>query len=233
MNQDVIWDYFQNEGVDAFRLASPRLRFLVNRLQPRESVLNIGVGSGTLEMLAARKGVEIWSLDPSERAVENLRNELGASERAKVGYSQRIPFPDEQFDVVVMSEVIEHLEPKVRDASLLEVRRVLRPGGRLIGTVPARERLEDSEVVCPKCGDRFHRWGHQASFDVASMSALLQHNFMIETVHERFFNDWESAGWGRRLSGIIKKFLSWRGLGPYGVARNIFFAVRKSSESSQ
>lgn len=233
MNQDVIWDYFQNEGVDAFRLASPRLEFLVNRLEPRECVLNIGVGSGALETLAARKGIEIWSLDPSERAVENLRKGLGVGERAQVGYSQRIPFPDEQFDAVVMSEVIEHLEPKMRDASLSEVRRVLRAGGRLLGTVPARERLEDSEVVCPKCGIRFHRWGHQASFDVTSMRGLLQRDFLIETVHERFFNEWESTGWVRRLSGLVKKFLSWRGLGIYGVARNIFFVARKPSESPQ
>jgi SAM-dependent methyltransferase len=230
MNQDVIWDYFQNEGVNAFRGASPRLEFLVNRLKPGERVLNIGVGSGALEALALRKGIEIWSLDPNERAVESLRKGVGVGARAQVGYSHHIPFPDNHFDVIVMSEVIEHLEPSARHASLIEVRRVLLPGGRLIGTVPARERLEDSEVVCPKCGDRFHRWGHQASFDVASMSAILQHDFVIKTVHERFFNEWDSASWGRRLSGLVKRFLSWRGLGTYGLARNIFFVACKRTE---
>jgi SAM-dependent methyltransferase len=233
MNQDVIWDYFQNEGVEAFGQASPRLEFLLRQLRRADRALNIGVGSGAFEQMAARNGIDIWALDPSERAVEKLRADLGLGERARVGYSQSLPFPDDYFDAVIMSEVIEHLEKEVREASLVEASRVLRPGGRLIGTVPARERLEESEVVCPKCGERFHRWGHQASFDMSSMSTLLQGEFIVETVQEIFFNDWDSASWGRRLTGLVKKFLSWRGLGPYGTARSIFFVARKPVAQSR
>jgi SAM-dependent methyltransferase len=228
MNQDAIWDHFQNEGLNAFSQASPRLEYLVRRLKPGERVLNVGVGSGHLEHLAAAKGVEIWALDPNERSSEKLRNGLGIGQRAQVGYSQDMPFPDGHFDSVIMSEVLEHLEAEVREKTLAEVRRVLRPGGRLIGTVPARERLDESEVVCPNCEHHFHRWGHQASFDVPAMAATLQRNFEIETVHERFFNEWDSAGWVRRAGGLLKKFLSWRAIGPYGVARNIFFVARKA-----
>lgn len=227
MSQDVIWDHFQNEGVAAFGRANPRLEFLVARLRPAERVLNIGVGSGVLERLAAAKGVQIWALDPSARAIEKLREALPIGERAQCGYSQRIPFPDDQFDAVIMSEVIEHLDPDVRDKTLDEVNRVLRPGGRFMGTVPARERLEDNSVVCPNCEQRFHRWGHQASFDTDSATKLLERRFVVERIHERFFNEWASASWPRRLTGLIKKFLSWRGLGTYGVARSIFFVARK------
>jgi SAM-dependent methyltransferase len=228
-NQDVIWDHFQNEGVDAFSRADPRLEFLVRRLAPGEQALNIGVGSGLLETLAARKGVEIWALDPSERAIDKLRARLGLGERAQVGYSQDLPFPSDRFDAVVMSEVLEHLEDSIRVKSLAEVCRVLKPGGQLIGTVPARERLAESEVVCPNCEHHFHRWGHQATFDKDSMTALLTSWFAIETVEERFLNEWESVGWGRRITGLLKKFLSWRGLGTYGDARNIVFVARKPS----
>ena len=232
MNQDVIWDHFQNEGVAAFSQARPRLEFLVRQLKAGERVLDIGVGSGELEALAARNGVEIWALDPSQRTVDHLRDSLKLGERAQAGYSQDLPFPRDQFDVVVMTEVLEHLDDDVRNQSLAEARRVLRPGGRLIGTVPARERLEESEVVCPSCEHHFHRWGHQASFDMSSMTALLRQFFAIETVHERFFNEWESVGWGHRMTGLLKKFLSWRGLGTYGVARNIFFIARKTTEQA-
>jgi len=233
MNQDVIWDHFQNEGVESFSQAGPRLEFLVRQLRPGERVLDIGVGSGFLEVLAARKGVEIWALDPSERAIERLRASLAVGERAQQGYSQNMPFPDDQFDAVIMSEVIEHLDVEVRDKALSEVLRVLRPGGRLIGTVPANEILKESEVVCPNCEHHFHRWGHQASFDIASMTALLRRNFIVWTVHDRFFNEWESASWGGRLTGLLKKFLSWRSLGPYGNARNIFFVACKRAADPQ
>jgi ubiquinone/menaquinone biosynthesis C-methylase UbiE len=124
------------------------LEFLVRRLQRGERVLNVGVGNGTLERLATMKGCDVWCLDPSEQAIDRLRTELQLGERAKVGFSQAMPFPDEHFDVVVMSEVLEHLDPDVFQTTLSEVRRVLRKGGRFIGTVPARERLEDSLVVC-------------------------------------------------------------------------------------
>ena len=232
MSQDLIWDHFQNEGVAAFSGASPRLEFLIRQVRQGERVLNVGVGSGELEALAQRKGIDIWALDPGERAVERVRKLLSLGDQAQVGYSQDMPFPGNHFDAVIMTEVLEHLDDGVRERSLVEVHRVLKDGGRLIGTVPARERLEDSQVVCPKCGDRFHRWGHKAAFSVASLTALLESHFAIETIDERFFNEWNSVGWGRRATGLVKKFLSWRGLGTYGIARNIFFVVRKTARSS-
>jgi SAM-dependent methyltransferase len=231
MNQDHIWDHFQNQALAHFDDAGPRLEFLARRLRPGERVLNIGVGAGTLEELALRKGVEIWSLDPSERTIERLRERLGVGERAQAGYSQAPPFPAGQFDAVIMSEVLEHLDPAICEATLEQVHRILRQGGRFIGTVPARERLELAEVVCPSCDHHFHRWGHQASFDVPALRELLGDKFSVDRIEEQFFNEWDSAGWSRRAAGLLKKFLSWRGLGPYGVARNIYFCVSKAGAS--
>jgi SAM-dependent methyltransferase len=229
--QDAIWDHFQNEGAASFAGATPRLEFLVKQLRRGERALNIGVGSGELETLAQRKGVDIWALDPSERAIAQLRHRLSLGDRAQAAYGQDAPFPSNHFDVVIMSEVLEHLEPEIRASTLGQVYRMLKPGGRLIGTVPARERLEVLEVVCPNCSHHFHRWGHQSSFTVESMGAVLGERFALDTIHERFFNEWDSAGWGRRAAGLLKKFLSWRGLGPYGVARNIYFCVRKPADA--
>lgn len=231
MGQEAIWDHFQNEGAAAFDGAAPRLQFLLRHIRPSERVLNIGVGTGLFETLADAKGVEIWSLDPSERAIAQVRKKLDLGERAQAGYGQKVPFPSDHFDVVVMTEVLEHLDEEVRLATVGEVYRLLRPGGRFIGTVPARERLELAEVVCPRCEHHFHRWGHQSSFDVQSLGALLGERFQIDTIHERFFNEWESVGWTRRMSGLLKKFLSWRGIGTYGTARNIYFCVRKTEPS--
>lgn len=226
-DQQKIWDHFQNEGVESFSQSQGRLEFLVRRLRPSTRVLNIGVGNGLLEAMAARKGVEIWSLDPSDRAIANLQRALNLGERAQVGFCQSMPFPDGHFDVVVMSEVLEHLDEEILRATLAEVRRVLRVGGGFIGTVPAREKLEDSLVICPHCGVPFHRWGHKQSFDVDRLSSVLSSHFSLDSVHERFFIDWESAGTWRKLQGLIKKFLSWRGIGTYGIGRNIYFSAEK------
>lgn len=228
VGQEKIWEHFQNEGVASFSRSQGRLEFLARRLSPAKRALNIGVGNGALELLAATKGVDIWSLDPSERAIDSLRQSLGMREKAQAGYCQAVPFPDAHFDIVIMSEVLEHLDEAVLEKTLDEVHRVLRAGGAFIGTVPARENLAESLVVCPHCGLQFHRWGHKSSFDINRLSAILATRFTVDEVSERFFIDWESVGWRRRLQGIIKKFLSWRGVGTYGVYRNIFFSVRKT-----
>lgn len=227
-DQQKIWDHFQNEGVDSFAQSQGRLEFLVRHLQAGTRALNIGVGNGALERIAAGKGVDIWSLDPSGRAIEGLRQELNLGEKAQAGFSQAIPFPDEYFDAVVMSEVLEHLDDEVLEATLVEVKRVLRPGGKFIGTVPAREKLESSIVVCPSCGLQFHRWGHKRSFSVDTLTSVLKRYLLVESAREKFFIDWESVGWWRKLQGLVKKFLSWRGIGSYGICRNIYFSARKS-----
>ena len=229
LNQEKIWDHFQNEGIDSFSQSRGRLEFLVRRLSPGTRVLNIGVGNGLFESLALSRGLEVWSLDPSERAIERLRQSLALESRAQVGYSQEMPFPDAHFDAVVMSEVLEHLDDEVLTKTLQQVRRVLKNGAVLMGTVPAREILAQSYVVCPHCSQGFHRWGHQRSFDVPSLSRTLGTVFRVHTAKEYFFIDWDSVGVWRKLQGLVKKFLSWRGIGTYGASRNIFFSVEKTA----
>lgn len=227
MGQEAIWDHFQNEGVKSFELGTPRISFLLRKLVVGERVLNIGVGAGALERSALAKGVEMWALDPSMRAIESLRADLQLGDRAQTGYSQDIPFPDDHFDAVVMSEVIEHLDESILEQTFAEVRRVLRPGGRFLGTVPANEDLSNSEVVCPNCSHQFHKWGHVLSFSNRDLASRLSKHFKVDAIGEHHFIDWELVGWGRRFQGLIKKFLSWRRVGTYGVHRNLYFLARK------
>src|SRR6266446_5849346 len=51
-NQDVVWDYYQNEVPEYFAASYARLRFLANRIQNASSVLNIGCGTAIFEQLA-------------------------------------------------------------------------------------------------------------------------------------------------------------------------------------
>ena len=87
---------------------------------------------------------------------------------------------------------------------------------------------EQCEILL-RNGHRFHRWGHQRTFDIAAMRALLQRRFSPEIVEERFFNDWHSTTWSRRVAGLIKKLLSKCEIGTYGTARSIFFVALKSA----
>lgn len=94
MEQERIWDYFQNEGLKNHAFPEARQRFMLKYLKAGQTVLDIGVGSGALERLALTKGVDIHALDPSERAIKRLREELKLGDKARVGYAQQIPLAD-------------------------------------------------------------------------------------------------------------------------------------------
>ena len=131
MSQDRIWDHFQNQDAESFADGYARQRALARMVQAGEQVLNIGVGAGDLERLAAARGAVVHVLDPNETSVEEIRQRLDLGERARSGYADRIPFDSGRFDVVLMTEVVEHLALEVLPAALGEVWRVLRAGGRL------------------------------------------------------------------------------------------------------
>ncbi len=231
MQQEKIWDYFQGERVDSFEGNATRLNFLARRLAPADRrVLNVGVGNGHLERtIRAGHRAEVYALDPSEVAIRRLRSTAGMdADHAKVGYAQAMPFPDGYFDVVIMSEVIEHLDDAVIAATFGEVSRVLRERGRLLGTVPADEKLENNQVACPRCGEVFHRWGHVQSFSRERLAQLLQRDFDGVIVRRVYFGSWHTLNWKGRAKWLVKKSLQL--LGARGAGENLYFeAVRRAA----
>ncbi len=225
MNQDKIWDHFQNEDIDSFKGSWGRLNSIAKSISAGEKVLNIGVGGGVFEAIAVTKGIDIYLLDPNSDAVDKLRNRFNLGDKAKVGQCEDIPFADETFDVIVMSEVIEHLSSDIIKNTLKEVLRTLKNNGRFIGTVPARENLELNMVICPDCGHKFHRWGHQQSFNIEKVRILLQPHFDIEILCERYFPTWKTMNWKTRLE--TSYMLLFRFFGVKLSNENIYFVVRK------
>lgn len=209
MEQDKIWDYFQND--DRAHRAFPEARqiFMVKHLKPGMVVLNVGVGSGALERMAKEKGVDIYAIDPSERTIERLRKVLHLGVKAQAGYVQSMPFKDNQFDVVVMSEVLEHLDNGILIAALQEVFRVLKPEGFLLASTPFDENLGDGEVVCPNCSKVFHKVCHAQSFDKDRMRQLLsEHGFSVTKLYVTTFVDWRRKGLRNLIKSLIRVLLA-------------------------
>ena len=98
--------------------------------QPR--ILDAGCGTGRNLVEYAALG-DIRGVDPSPDAIEFCRMRgLDAVEQAGL---EALPFPDASFDLILATDVIEHIE---RDGDALrELRRVAAPGARLLLTVPA------------------------------------------------------------------------------------------------
>ncbi len=100
-------------------------------------VLDLGCRSGALSRHFL-DGNEVIGLDVDRVALAKAA-ELGI-EPVVANVEEPLPFPDGSFDAVVAGELLEHL--RFPDAVLSEARRVLRPGGVIVGSVPNAFRLQ-------------------------------------------------------------------------------------------
>jgi SAM-dependent methyltransferase len=94
----------------------------------------------------------------------------GATAAAREGDALNLPFPDESFDVVIISEVMEHIHDD--KGVLAEMVRVLRPGGRIAVTVPRY----GPEKVCWALSDAYHEveGGHIRIYKADELLGLIR-----------------------------------------------------------
>jgi len=110
--------------------------FSLGRLAPGERVLDLGSGAGTDSLVAAQmvgaRG-RVTGIDMTPEMLAKAR--AAAAELGQVnvefveGEAEKLPFPDESFDVVISNGVIDLIPDK--DAVFAELYRVLVAGGRL------------------------------------------------------------------------------------------------------
>lgn len=141
-------------GLESFFHRNRRraVRGLVARHAAGEPMLDAGCGTG-LNLQSLPAGSVGIDLNPRNLALVRARlpNHLAVE-----GDVESMPFPDASFGTVVCTEVLEHVPHP--EQALREIRRVLKPGGVLIGSVPARSaiwRLRFLSSTCPG-GEPFH-----------------------------------------------------------------------------
>jgi SAM-dependent methyltransferase len=98
-------------------------------------VLDAGMGPGRLCAALDRKGWTVTGIDGSQEMVELARRRVPhARERLLCARIEDLPFPDAGFDAVAATGVLEYVED--RAATVQELARVLRPGGRAVVSIP-------------------------------------------------------------------------------------------------
>jgi arsenite methyltransferase len=130
-----ILDSVASDAIEAFTgVATPMLRA---ELQPGETVLDLGCGSGLDLAIAARavgprgRAIGVDMAEPMvERAAATVRA-LGFDwAEARVAYAEALPLPDATVDCAVANGILNLSSDK--SAVLAEVARVLKPGGRFV-----------------------------------------------------------------------------------------------------
>jgi SAM-dependent methyltransferase len=105
---------------------------------PGLRVLDLGCRTGALTRHYAT-GNDVVGVDVDRDALARASERLGI-ETVWADVEEGLPFADESFDVVVAGELLEHLADPA--ATVAHVRRVLRPCGRFVGSVPNAFRLK-------------------------------------------------------------------------------------------
>jgi len=124
-------------------------------------VIDVGCGAGRHSYEAYRRGADVIAFDQNAEElaeVDTMLQAMGAEgeapESAKaqvvVGDALALPYPDGTFDVVIASEILEHVPDD--ETAIAELVRVLRPGGSLAVTVPRWL----PEKICWLLSDSYH-----------------------------------------------------------------------------
>jgi SAM-dependent methyltransferase len=146
-----------------YRLIDPNVRCRLRR-HARGRLLDIGCGDQPYRAMAAPWIDEYVGLDHIGTRHDLCRADL-------VGTAYEIPVPDQSFDTVLCTDVLEHLEEPA--AAVAEACRVLKPGGFAIYTVPLFWHLHEE----PRDFYRYTKYGldhlfRKAGFEIVEITAL-------------------------------------------------------------
>lgn len=170
-------------------------------------LLDIGCGNGKFLYQMKRLGWEVYGVENDSGAFETAQRILGSN--VFCGNLQDAGFPDNHFDVITVSHVIEHvLEPL---ALLEECRRILKPKGILVIITP------NSQSLCKRIfGENWRSWEvprHVFIFSPQSLKTLVEKSGL------RISSIQTSSG-SARWMWVAGRLLKKRGTLPGGIAQN-------------
>ncbi len=146
-----------------------RDREIIKRIDKRDQhILDVGCGEGIILEKLFGKFPHILGVDKDSA---NVRTCFSYGLPALPGNVYELHFPTNSMDCVIFTEVIEHLT--VPWQALAEIRRVLRPGGRVIVLFPNDRNFFISRMLCGKWKEAFAPSGHVWKFTPRKVRGML------------------------------------------------------------
>lgn len=188
-------------------------------------VLDVGTGRGELGIKCAEAGAYVKAIDYSQAAIKIAKESLKRADKEvakRVVFekmdAKKVSYPDNSFDLVFMIDVVEHLYPEELKLVFLEVKRVLKPGRRvIIRTAPNAWLIKPLYLLA----GIFFRWWEEHGMHVNEQSFFsLRRNVRLfqgrTTVFFRpgkqFFSGAlcgfkKAPSWTARLAGLLDNLL--------------------------
>jgi len=174
------WASFYDVSVSIMTLGRVRrLRTLtVDRtlLKPGERVLDVGCGTGGVTIpakLQVGKNGRAAGIDPAPEMIALARRKAsraGLEIDFRVGVIESLPFLDGTFDAVTSSLMMHHLPEHVQVRGLAEIRRVLKPGGRLL----IADMMRPGSSSLERLASLVLHHGHGIQFGIEDLPELLK-----------------------------------------------------------
>ena len=160
--------YYEQEslwGVEPTEAEKDRIRTIYNLIpEDVHSILDAGCGDGRIINQLSHK-YKTSAFDSSTEALKHVTTDKFIAD------IEKIPVKDNSFDLVICSEVVEHLKEPAYSKAIREITRV--SSKYLILAVPNKEQLSIGKSYCPKCKVKFHVNNHYHSFTVKKLSKNL------------------------------------------------------------
>ena len=131
-----------------------RRALLLGELRPGDRVLDLGCGAGRFVAALREAGADAVGVELAEGALQRARRNVPGADLRLLDPGGSVPLGHGEVDLVWRSEVLEHVPDTV--ALLTEARRVLKPGGRLLVTVPDHGRFRRTLIALAR---------HEAHYD--------------------------------------------------------------------
>lgn len=135
----------------------PKKIEIVKKWIPQDvhNIIDIGCGNGIICNALARD-YDVTGIDISETALKAVVcNKIQCS-------ATEIPVPDQSFDLVFSSEMLEHLSSEDLQIAVSEMKRISRR--HILISVPNQEQLAATMVKCASCKTTYHAYGHLHCF---------------------------------------------------------------------
>jgi SAM-dependent methyltransferase len=160
-NTGQFWDdyYHQSPHRVEYPMETWKLNRVLRELDLGQSILNLGVGDGKLEARVAARAarpVRLTGVDFTKKLLPRLRKRFPQFTFRFQSSLEGLAFQANSFDQVLLLEVLEHIIPKNTFAVLGQAYRVLKPGGKLLLSVPINEGLEEMLPVNPNSHMRLY-----------------------------------------------------------------------------
>ncbi len=168
-----------NENIQQRLTARHQKCFQFSADMEGKDILDIGSSFGWFEKMALEnKCKSVTGIEPKKKDFYSAKKEVpGAT--FKKGSALNLSFKKKSFDLVVMFDVIEHIPKNTEPKAIGEIKRVLRPGGKLVLSTPFDYWL--SKIMDPAWWLIGHR--HYKEMELAQM--LMKSGFKIESIEKR------------------------------------------------